>query len=97
MMDLPTVGYKISFFLDRKQHFLSVDIKHDGVTSTINLESNDINEESTIRSLAILFQKNHLTLFVDCKEATKLQMDIGLTKLYFQMEEPVIKLVSKIL
>lgn len=51
-----------------------------------------INETSTIRSLAFYFHGSVVSLYVDCVESSKLDIDVGLSKLYTQMEEPIIKL-----
>lgn len=84
--------HKFSFFLDRKQTKVTVDINANSITHSKHFEMPGMNETSTIRSLALLFSGNSLTLFVDCKEASKIDIDIGLTKLYLQMDEPVVNL-----
>lgn len=92
MIDFPTLKHKFSFFLDRKQTKVTLDIAANAVTHSKHFEIPGMNETSTIRSLALLFSDNTLTLFVDCKESSKLEIDIGLSKLYNQMEEPIVKL-----
>lgn len=92
MIDFPTIKHKFSFFLDRKQRKVTLDIASNTITHSKHFEIPGMNETSTIRSLALLFADNSLTLFVDCKESSKLEIDVGLSKLYLQMEDPVIKL-----
>lgn len=94
MIDFPTIKHKLSFFLDRKKQRVALDINVNSVTTSKNFEIPEMNETSTIRSLAILFQRNVITLLVDCKEASRLEVDFNLSKLYIQMDDPVVKLVS---
>lgn len=58
-----------------------------------HLEAPDIDEITTIRSLAVQFQPNSIVLYVDCKEVSKQEIDVNLSKLYMNMEEPTVKLV----
>lgn len=92
MIDFPTLKHKFSFFLDRKQTRLTLDIASHSITHSKHFEIPGMNETSTIRSLALVFHENTMTLFIDCKESSKLEIDIGMNKLYLQMDEPVIKL-----
>lgn len=92
MIDFPTLKHKFSFFLDRKQTRVTLDIASHSITHSKHFEIPGMNETSTIRSLALLFHENSLTLFIDCKESSKLDIDVGMNKLYLQMDEPVIKL-----
>lgn len=92
MIDFPTLKHKFSFFLDRKQTKVTLDIASNAVTHSKHFLIPHMNETSTIRSLAILFASNSLKLFIDCKEASTIEIDIGLTKIYHQMDEPVVKL-----
>ncbi|XP_037910379.1 cartilage oligomeric matrix protein isoform X2 [Hermetia illucens] len=92
MIDFPTIKHKLSFFLDRKKQRVALDINVNSVTTSKNFEIPEMNETSTIRSLAILFQRNVITLLVDCKEASRLEVDFNLSKLYIQMDDPVVKL-----
>lgn len=94
MIDFPMLKHKMSFFLDRKQQRVTLDISANGATESRNFEIPNINETSTIRSLALQFSKNRITLHVDCKPSTFHDIDMSLTKLYTQMDDPVIKLVS---
>lgn len=88
--------HKMSFFLDRKQQRVTLDISANGATESRNFEIPNINETSTIRSLALQFSKNRITLHVDCKASTHHDIDMNLAKLYTQMDDPVIKLVSRV-
>jgi len=94
MIDFPMLKHKMSFFLDRKQQRVTLDISANGATESRNFEIPNINETSTIRSLALQFSKNRITLYVDCKASTHHDIDMNLAKLYTQMDDPVIKLVS---
>lgn len=94
MIDFPMLKHKMSFFLDRKQQRVTLDISANGATESRNFEIPNINETSTIRSLALQFSKNRITLHVDCKASTTHDIDMSLAKLYTQMDDPVIKLVS---
>lgn len=95
MIDFPMLKHKMSFFLDRKQQRVTLDISANGATESRNFEIPNINETSTIRSLALQFSKNRITLYVDCKASTHHDIDMNLAKLYTQMDDPVIKLVSQ--
>ncbi|KAH8377867.1 hypothetical protein KR093_007592 [Drosophila rubida] len=92
MIDFPMLKHKMSFFLDRKQQRVTLDISANGATESRNFDIPNINETSTIRSLALQFAKNRITLFVDCKPSTFHDIDMSLAKLYTQMDDPVIKL-----
>lgn len=92
MLDFPSLKHKFSFFLDRKQTKITLDIGAHSITHSKHFEMPGFNETSTIRSLAFSFHDNIVTLYVDCVESSKLDIGIGLSKLYLQMEEPVMKL-----
>lgn len=92
MLDFPSLKHKFSFFLDRKQRKITLDIASHSIIHSKHFEMSEFNETSTIRSLAFHFHDNIVTLYVDCVEASKMNIDVGLSKLYLQMEEPVIKL-----
>lgn len=83
----------MSFFLDRKQQRVTLDISASGELTSKHFEIPNINETSTIRSLALHFHKNRIALLVDCKESSAHEIDMNLSKLYTQMDDPVIKLV----
>lgn len=92
MIDFPSLKHKFSFFLDRKQMRITLDVASNSIIHSKHLNVANINETSIIRSLAFQFHENTVTLYVDCVESSKLEIDVGLTKLYLQMDEPVIKL-----
>lgn len=92
MIDFPTLKHKFSFFLDRKQTKVTLDIASNSITHSKHFEMPGMNETSTIRSLALVFAGNSLSLYIDCKEASKIDIDIGLSKLYLQMDDPVVNL-----
>jgi thrombospondin 2/3/4/5 len=71
---------------------VTIDINSQARIFSKNLEIPELNETSTIRSLAISFQQNAITLYIDCKETTKKEIEINLSKLYSDMEEPTVKL-----
>lgn len=92
MIDFPSLKHRMSFFLDRKQQRVTLDISFNSVTTSKHFEIPNINETSTIRSLALYFHKDKISLIVDCKEVSKHEIDHSLSKLYTQMEDPIIKL-----
>lgn len=92
MLDFPSLKHKFSFFLDRKQTKITLDIASHSIIHSKHFDMPGFNETSTIRSLAFSFHDNIVTLYVDCVESSKLDIGIGLSKLYLQMEEPVMKL-----
>lgn len=92
MIDFPVLRHKFSFFLDRKQARVTLDIAANAVTHSKHFNMVGMNETSTIRSLALLFTDNTIVLYVDCKESAKLETEVGMSKLYRQMEEPIVKL-----
>lgn len=92
MIDFPSLKHKFSFFLDRKQMRITLDVASNSIIHSKHFNVANINETSIIRSLAFQFHENTVTLFIDCVESSKLEIDVGLSKLYLQMDEPVIKL-----
>uniref|UniRef100_A0A034VND1 Thrombospondin-4 n=1 Tax=Bactrocera dorsalis TaxID=27457 RepID=A0A034VND1_BACDO len=92
MIDFPTLKHKFSFFLDRREQRVTLDISASGVTESLQFVIPNINETSTIRSMALHFHKNRIALLVDCKESDAHELDMNLSKLYIQMDDPVIKL-----
>ncbi|XP_055847423.1 cartilage oligomeric matrix protein isoform X2 [Episyrphus balteatus] len=92
MIDFPSLKHRMSFFLDRKQQRVTLDISFNSVTTSKHFDIPNINETSTIRSLALYFHKDKISLIVDCKEVSKHEIDLSLSKLYTQMEDPIIKL-----
>lgn len=71
---------------------MTIDITTVTQTTSKHIEVTQFNETTTIRSLIIGFQSNLITLYVDCKEVAKQDMEINFSKLYFEMEEPIVKL-----
>ncbi|XP_053962504.1 uncharacterized protein LOC128866050 isoform X2 [Anastrepha ludens] len=92
MIDFPTLKHKFSFFLDRREQRVTLDISASGIIDSLQFAIPNINETSTIRSMALHFHKNRIALLVDCKESAAHELDMNLSKLYIQMDDPVIKL-----
>lgn len=92
MIDFPSLKHKFSFFLDRKQMRVTLDVASNSIIHSKHFNVPNINETSIIRSLAFHFHENTVTLHVDCSESAKVDIDVGLSKLYFQMDEPIVKL-----
>lgn len=94
MIDFPTLKHKMSFFLDRKQQRVTLDISSSGETDSVHFDIPHINETSTIRSLALHFHKSRISLLVDCKETSAHDVEMNFNQLYTQMDDPVVKLVG---
>lgn len=92
MIDFPSLKHKFSFFLDRRQTRVTLDVASNSVIHSKHFIVPNINETSIIRSLAFHFHENSVTLYVDCSESSKVGIDVGLSKLYVQMDEPILKL-----
>uniref|UniRef100_A0A336N149 CSON009470 protein n=1 Tax=Culicoides sonorensis TaxID=179676 RepID=A0A336N149_CULSO len=92
MVDFPMARHKLSFYLDRQNKRITVDIQSNTKLYSKHLDALEIDEVSTIRSLAILFQPNSLTLYINCKEASKQEIDVNLSKLFANMEDPSVKM-----
>ncbi|XP_053693296.1 cartilage oligomeric matrix protein [Sabethes cyaneus] len=92
MIDFPTAKHKFSLYLDRTEKRVTVDISSNTKLQSKYLEIPGMNETTTIRSLAILFKHKSLILFVDCNEETRLDLDMDISKLYMEMNEPSVKL-----
>lgn len=92
MIDFPSLKHKFSFFLDRKQMRVTLDVASNSIIHSKHFNVPNINETSIIRSLAFHFHENTVALHVDCSESAKVDIDVGLSKLYFQMDEPIVKL-----
>lgn len=92
MLDFPSLKHKFSFFLDRKQTKVTLDIAAHSIIHSKHFDMPGFNETSTIRSLALHFHDNIVTLYVDCVESSKMDIGISMSKLYVQMDEPVMKL-----
>uniref|UniRef100_A0A1A9VZY5 Uncharacterized protein n=1 Tax=Glossina brevipalpis TaxID=37001 RepID=A0A1A9VZY5_9MUSC len=94
MIDFPTLKHKMSFFLDRKQQRVTLDISSSGEIDSVHFDIPHINETSTIRSLALHFHKSRISLLVDCKETSAHDVEMNFNQLYTQMDDPVVKLVG---
>lgn len=97
MIDFPTAKHKLSFFLDRKNQRVTIDINSGQKVYSKHFQVESLNETSTIRSLALLFRQQNVTLFIDCKKLGTQDLEVDMSKLYLSMEEPVLKIVSDIL
>lgn len=71
---------------------VTLDVASNSIIHSKHFNIPNINETSIIRSLAFNFHENTVTLYVDCNESSKVDIDIGLSKLYLQMDEPILKL-----
>lgn len=94
MIDFPTAKHKLSFFLDRKNQKVTVDINSGAKVYSKHFNANTFGEDTTIRSMALVFQQNTATLFLDCKKIGVQDLEVDMTKLYTEMDDPVLKLVS---
>lgn len=93
MIDFPTLRHKFSFFLDRKQTRVTLDLTVNAHTHSKQLAIAGMNETSTLRSLALRFAGNRITLYVDCTESAHVDVDVAPQSLYQLMDgEPVVKL-----
>lgn len=92
MIDFPAAKNKFSFYLDRKGKRVTIDINSNAKIFSKHLDVPMLNETTTIRSLALSFSENVVTLYIDCKDVLKDEMEFNLSKLYLDMEEPTVKL-----
>lgn len=93
MIDFPTLRHKFSFFLDRKQTRVTLDLSANAHTHSKQLAIVGMNETSTLRSLALRFAGNRITLYVDCMESAHVDVDVAPQSLYQLMDgEPIVKL-----
>lgn len=95
MIDFPSSRHRLTFYLDRKGKRITVDVQANAQLYSKHLESSEIDEATTIRSLVVQFQPSSLTLYIDCKDAAKQEIEVDLGKLYSNMEEPTVKLVRE--
>lgn len=96
MIDFPKSRHRLSFYLDRKGKRITVDVQANAQLYSKHLEAAEIDESATIRSLVVQFQPNLITLYIDCKDSAKQEIDVNLSKLYSNMEEPTVKLVRNL-
>lgn len=92
MIDFPAAKNKFSFFLDRKEKRVTIDINSNAKIFSKHLDVPMLNETTTIRSLAFSFSQNVISLSIDCKDVLKDEMEFNLSKLYLDMDEPTVKL-----
>lgn len=92
MIDFPAAKNKFTFYLDRKGKRVTIDINSNSKVFSKQLSVPTLNETSVIRSLAIGFSKNTLTLYLDCQDVLKEEVEFNLSKLFLDMEEPLVKL-----
>jgi thrombospondin 2/3/4/5 len=95
MIDFPAVKNKFTFYLDRKSKRVTIDINSNSQLFSKHLSAPMLNETTTIRSLALSFSQNSITLYVDCKSATKEELEFNLSTLYLNMDEPEVKLMRE--
>jgi thrombospondin 2/3/4/5 len=95
MIDFPAAKNKFTFYLDRKAKRVTIDINSNSQIFSKHLIAPSLNETTTIRSLAIGFSENTVSLFIDCKDVFKDEMEFNLSKLYLNMDEPDVKLLRE--
>lgn len=95
MIDFPSAKNKFTFYLDRKSKRVTIDINADSQMFSKQLSAPSLNETTTIRSLAVAFSGNTISLFIDCKDVYKDEMEFNLSKLYLNMDEPDVKLLRE--
>lgn len=95
IIDFPAVKNKYSFYLDRKSKRVTIDINANSQMFSKHLSAPMLNETTTVRSLALSFSQNSVTLYIDCKSAVKEELEFNLSKLYLNMDEPEVKLMRE--
>ena len=95
MIDFPTAKHKFSFFLDRKNKKVTIDINSGARVYSKHFNVESLQEGTTIRSLALVFQKTNVALFMDCKKVGVQDLEVDINNLYSEMDDPVLKLVGK--
>lgn len=95
MIDFPAAKNKFTFYLDRKSKRVTIDINSNAQIFSKHLEAPSLNETTTIRLLAFSFSGNSISLFIDCKDAYRDEMEFNLSKLYLNMDEPNVKLLRE--
>ncbi|XP_073822840.1 cartilage oligomeric matrix protein-like [Musca autumnalis] len=80
MIEIPMLKYKMYFFLDGKKHRVNLRIGTDDAWNLLHFETRLINETTAIRSLALHFHQNRISLLVDCKVASAHEIEINLTE-----------------
>ena len=92
MIDFPAAKNKFSFYLERKGKRVTIDINANTKIFSKHLDVPSLNETTTIRSLALTFSKNVITLYVDCQDVLKNEVEFNLSQLFNDMDEPLVKL-----
>jgi thrombospondin 2/3/4/5 len=92
MIDFPVAKNKFTFYLDRKGKRVTIDINSNSKTFSKQLNMPSLNETSVIRSLALSFAQNTITLYLDCEDVLKEEVEFNLSKLFLDMDEPLVKL-----
>lgn len=92
MIDFPSAKNKYSFYLDRKEKRVVIDINANDKIFSKHLDIPTLNETSIIRSLAFAFSQNIVNVYVDCHDVLKTELEFNLSKLFNDMEEPLVKL-----
>lgn len=95
MIDFPAAKNKFTFYLDRKSKRVTIDINSNAQIFSKHLEAPALNETTTIRSLAFSFSGNSISLFLDCKEVYRDDMEFNLSKLFLNMDDPNVKLLRE--
>lgn len=95
MIDFPTAKHKFSFFLDRKNQQVTIDINSGAKVYSKHFNAESLGEDTTIRSMALVFIKNHVTLYLDCKKIGVQDLEVNMNTLYSEMDDPVLKLVRR--
>lgn len=92
MIDFPAAKNRFSFYLDRKEKRVVIDINSNSQTFSKHLEIPFLNETTIIRSLAFAFSQNFINVYVDCQDVLKTEVEFNLSKLFQDMDEPMVKL-----
>jgi syndecan 4 len=92
MIDFPAARNKFTFYLDRKGKRVTIDINSNSKIFSKHLNLPSLNETSTIRSLAFSFSENVITLYLDCEDVLKEEVEFNLSTLFNDLEEPLVKL-----
>lgn len=95
MIDFPSAKNKFSFYLDRKSKRVTIDINSNSQIFSKHISTPSLNETTTVRSLAVAFSENTISLYIDCKDVYKDEMEFNLSKLYLNMDEPDVKLLRE--
>lgn len=92
MIDFPLDNNKYSFYLDRKEKRVVIDINANAKTFSKHLEIPLLNETTIIRSLAFAFSQDTINVYVDCHDVLKTEVEFNLSKIFNDSDEPLVKL-----